>query len=54
MFVTMFATLVAAGALAFTTLSGQLVDMQERMTRTETLIETHIVPGSNARDPAGP
>ena len=83
MFVTMFATLIAAGALGFTTLSGQLLDMQEqigglrvemheeigglraemreeignlseRMTRIETLIETHLVPASNARDPAGP
>ena len=107
-FVTMFATLVAAGALGFTTLSGQLVDMQrqtsaqfldtqeqigdlrretsgqlldmqrqigdlrkeigsqlldmqrqigelsERMARMETLIETRLVPASNARDPAGP
>ena len=72
MFVTMFATMIAAGALGFTTLSGQLIDMQEqtsahlldmqkqigelseRMTRIETLIETHLVPASNARDPAGP
>ena len=100
-FVTMFATLVAAGALGFTTLSGQLVDMQEqtsaqlldmqrqtstqlldmqkqigtlqkdiggqlldmqrqvgelseRMTRMETLVETHLVPALGARDPAGP
>ena len=41
--------------------STQLLDMQkqigelsERMTRIETLIETHLVPASNARDPAGP
>ena len=105
MFVTMFAAMIAAGALGFTTLSGQLVDMQkqtsaqlldmqkqigglrvemheeigglraemreeigglraemreeigelsERMTRIETLIETHLVPASDARDPAGP
>ena len=79
MFVTMFATLIAAGALGFTTLSGQLLGMQEqigdlqketsaqlldmqkqigelseRMTRIETLIETHLVPASDARDPAGP
>ena len=94
MFVTMFATLIAAGALGFTTLSGQLIDMQEqigglrvemheeidglraemheeigglraemreeignlseRMTRIETLLETHLVPASDARDPAGP
>ena len=107
-FVTMFGTMLAAGALGFTTLSGQLLDMQEqigdlqnqtsaqfldmqeqigalqketsaqlldmqrqigglraemheeigelseRMTRIETLIETHVVPASNSRDPAGP
>ena len=41
--------------------SGQLLEMQkqigelsERMTRIETLIETHLVPASDARDPAGP
>ena len=94
MFVTMFATLIAAGALGFTTLSGQLLGMQEqtsaqlldmqeqigglrvemheeidglradmqkqigelseRMTRIETLLETHLVPASDARNPAGP
>ncbi len=83
MFVTMFATMIAAGAFGFTTLSGQLLDMQEqtsgqlldmqeqtsgqlldmqkqigelseRMTRIETLIETHLVPASNARNAAGP
>ncbi len=100
-FVTMFGTMLAAGALGFTTLSGQLLDMQEqigalqqetsaqlldmqreigglraemreevgglraemheeigklseRMTRIETLIETHLVPASNLRDPVGP
>ena len=96
-FVTMFGTMLAAGALGFTTLSGQLLDMQEqigalqketsaqlldmqreigglrvemheeigrlsdrmgqlseRMTRVETLIETHLVPASDVRDPAGP
>ena len=71
-FVTMFATMVAAGALGFTTLSGQILDIEEqigglraemheeigelseRMTRIETLIETHLVPASDARDPAGP
>ena len=107
-FVTMFGTMLAAGAFGFTTLSGQLLDMQEqigdlqnqtsaqfldmqeqigalqketsaqlldmqrqigglraemheeigelseRMTRIETLIETHLVPASNVRDPAGP
>ena len=88
-FVTMFGTMLAAGALGFTTLSGQLLDMQEqigalqketstqlldmqreigglraemheeigelseRMTRIETLIETHLVPASDTRDPAG-
>lgn len=106
-FVTMFGTMLAAGALGFTTLSGQLLDMQEqignlqnqtsaqllnmqeqigdlqqetsaqlldmqkqigglraevreeigelseRMARIETLIETHLVPASSARDPAG-
>ena len=42
MFVTMFATLVAAGALGFTTLSGQLVDMQ-RQTSTQLLdMQTQI------------
>ena len=86
--------LTPAGALGFTTLSGQLLDMQEqigglrvemheeigglrvemheeigglraemreeigklseRMTRIETLIETRLVPASDARDPAGP
>ena len=29
-------------------------ELSERMTRIETLIETHLVPASNARDPAGP
>ena len=107
-FVTMFGTMLAAGALGFTTLSGQLLDMQEqigdlqnqtsaqfldvqeqigalqketsaqlldmqrqigglraemheeigelseRMTRIETLIETHLVPASNVRGPARP
>ena len=89
-FVTMFGTMLAAGALGFTTLSGQLLDIQEqigdmqeeigglraemheeigslraemheevgklsdRMTRIETLIETHLIPSSNARGPAGP
>ena len=28
--------------------------LSERMTRIETLIETHLVPASDARDPAGP
>ena len=31
MFVTMFATMLGAGALGFTTLSGQLLDMQEQI-----------------------
>ena len=40
--------------------SARLLDMQkqigklsDRMTRIETLIETHLVPASNAREPAG-
>lgn len=84
----MFAALLAAGALGFTTLSGQLLDMQkqvgdlrtemqqeigglraemhrefgemrkeisdltDRMTRVETLIETHLVPAADASGPA--
>ena len=28
--------------------------LSERMTRIETLLETHLVPASDARDPAGP
>ena len=28
--------------------------LSERMTRIETLLEMHLVPASNARDPAGP
>ncbi|MDE3260748.1 MAG: hypothetical protein OYL41_02075 [Acidobacteriota bacterium] len=28
--------------------------LSERMTRIETLIETHLVPASDARNPAGP
>ena len=31
MFVTMFGTMLAAGALGFTTLSGQLLDIQNQM-----------------------
>lgn len=31
MFVTMFGTMLAAGALAFTTLSGQMLDIQNQM-----------------------
>ena len=83
------AAVLSAGAIAFTNLSGQILDLRtemreeigglraemreeigelsdrmdqlsdrmgqlsERMTRVETLIETHLVPASNARDPAG-
>ena len=32
----------------------EIGNLSERMTRIETLIETHLVPASNARDPAGP
>ena len=39
MFVTMFATMIAAGALGFTTLSGQLLDMQEQIGGLR--VETH-------------
>ena len=35
-------------------LSDRMGQLSERMTRVETLIETHLVPASNARDPAGP
>ena len=35
-------------------LSDRMDRLAERMTRVETLIETHLVPASNARDPAGP
>ena len=35
-------------------LSDRIDQLSERMTRVETLIETHLVPASNARDPAGP
>jgi len=34
-------------------LSERMGQLSERMTRVETLIETHLVPASNARDPAG-
>ena len=34
-------------------LSDRMGQLSERMTRVETLIETHLVPASNARDPAG-
>ena len=83
------AAMLSAGAIAFTSLSGQILGLQEqmggineeigslrvemhkeigglraeireeigelseRMTRIETLIETHLVPASNARNPAG-
>ncbi len=32
----------------------QIGELSERMTRIETLIETHLVPASDARNPAGP
>ena len=35
-------------------LSDRMGQLSERMTRVETLIETHLVPASNARNPAGP
>ena len=35
-------------------LSDRMGRLSDRMTRVETLIETHLVPASNARDPAGP
>ena len=35
-------------------LSDRMDQLSERMTRIETLIETHLVPASNTRDPAGP
>lgn len=88
------AAVLSAGAIAFTNLSGQILDLRaemreeigglraemreeigglradigglraemhqeigelsDRVTRVETLIETHVVPASSARDPAGP
>ena len=97
----LLAAMLSAGAIAFTSLSGQILGLQEqiggihaeigglrpelhdeigglraemreefgglraemregfgelseRMTRIETLLETHLVPASNPRDPAGP
>ena len=84
------AAMLSAGAIAFTSLSGQILglrtgtvggiraeigglrtemheeigglraemreeigELSERMTRIETLLETHLVPASNARNPAG-
>ena len=35
-------------------LSDRMDRLSDRVTRIETLIETHLVPASNARDPAGP
>ncbi len=35
-------------------LSDRVDQLSDRMTRVETLIETHLVPASNARNPAGP
>ncbi len=67
MFVTMFGTMLAAGALGFTTLSGQMLELQnqmldfqkqigelsERMVRVETLIETHLVQPAGETPPSG-
>ena len=74
----LLAAMLSVGAMAFTSLSGQILGLQEqmggvheeignlraemheeigelseRMARIETLIETHLVPASDARDPAG-
>ena len=74
----LLAAMLSAGAIAFSSLSGQILGLQEqmggvheeignlraemheeigelseRMARIETLIETHLVPASNARNPAG-
>lgn len=35
-------------------LSNRMDQLSNRMTRVETLIETHLVPASNAQGPAGP
>ncbi len=35
-------------------LSDRMAQLSDRMTRVETLIETHLVPASDAPDPAGP
>ena len=32
----------------------EIGEFSERMTRIETLLKTHLVPASNARDPVGP
>jgi len=32
----------------------EIGELSERMTRIETLIETHLVPASDPRDPIGP
>ena len=34
-------------------LSDRMGQLSDRMTRVETLIETHLVPALDARDPAG-
>ena len=74
----LLAAMLSAGAIAFSSLSDQILGLQEqmggvheeignlraemheeigelseRMARIETLIETHLVPASNARNPAG-
>jgi len=33
---------------------AEIGELSERMTRIETLLETHLVPASDARNPAGP
>ena len=38
----------------FGKVSDRMGQLSERITRVETLIETHLVPASNVRDPAGP
>ena len=38
----------------FAGLREEIGELSERMTRIETLLETHLVPASNPRDPAGP
>ena len=35
-------------------LSDRMGQFSDRLTRVETLVETHLVPASDARDPAGP
>ena len=42
MFVTMFAAMLGAGALGFTAISGQLLDMQKQMGELRTDMQTEI------------